>query len=828
MTPQIPNYEIKRVLGEGGMAVVYLAEHLLLHQEVAIKVLNKEYCYNLNIKKRFLDEGRKLARLQHENIVRVINLIEQEDMVAIVMEKIEGVTLKELLESYGKLELNEIANFLKQMTNALGYVHDQGYVHRDIKPSNFMITNEGKVKLLDFGIAKDMRGNMEYTVTGTNQQMGTLLYMSPEQVNEVKLVDKQTDIYSLGVVLWQLVSGKKPYSGMTLSKHQIEIKIVNEPLSPTNSILDGVISKATAKQTENRYLTCAQLWGDMERIFIKEKIILDNETTVIENRGKKEKEKRPFNWMLLLFVLIIVSCVGFIIWKKAIFFPEEEIQELSSFPTIETVPVFSVFQRDALSGGTISSDGGSEILEKGIVWSTNQNPDISLSTKTNEGGNSSNFNSKISNLLPGTRYYLRAYATNSVGTKYGQEQTFVTEREVMVNLPQLTTRYISSIKQREAMSGGAISFDGGSEILEKGIVWSKNREPNISMSTKTNEGGNSSNYISKLTNLSPNTRYYVRAYATNSSGTEYGQEQTFMTEKEAVVSLPQLTTRYISSITQREAMSGGAISFDGGSAILAKGIVWSKNREPNIFMSTKTNEGGNSSNYISKLTNLTPDTRYYLRAYATNSVGTEYGQEQTFMTEKEAVVFSGSGSIGSQVWQTKNLNVDRFRNGDPIPEAKTKEAWVAAGENRKPAWCYYENNASNGSIYGKIYNCYAATDSRGICPSGWHLPSDKEWTALTNYLGKNVAGGKMKSIGNIYWQATNEGATNESGFFALPGGYRDNNGSFYSIRYEAFFWSATVVGGSSAWSRTLYSGTSFVAATTANKSSGASVRCLRD
>ena len=86
MTPQIPNYEIKRVLGEGGMAVVYLAEHRLLHQEVAIKVLNKEYCYNLNIKKRFLDEGRKLARLQHENIVRVINLIEQEDTVAIVME----------------------------------------------------------------------------------------------------------------------------------------------------------------------------------------------------------------------------------------------------------------------------------------------------------------------------------------------------------------------------------------------------------------------------------------------------------------------------------------------------------------------------------------------------------------------------------------------------------------------------------------------------------------------------------------------------------------------------------------------------------------------
>jgi uncharacterized protein (TIGR02145 family) len=726
MTPQIPNYEIKRVLGEGGMAVVYLAEHRLLHQEVAIKVLNKEYCYNLNIKKRFLDEGRKLSRLQHENIVRVINLIEQEDTVAIVMEKIEGVTLKELLESYGKLEINEIANFLKQMTNALGYVHDQGYVHRDIKPSNFMITNEGKVKLLDFGIAKDMRGNMEYTITGTNQQMGTLLYMSPEQVNEVKLVDKQTDIYSLGVVIWQLVSGKKPYSGMTLSKHQIEIKIVNEPLSPTNSILDGVISKATAKQTENRYLTCAQLWGDMERIFIKEKIILDNETTVIENRGKKEKEKRPFNWMLLLFVLIIVSCVGFIIWKKAIFFPENEKQELSSIPTIETDPVFSVFQRDALSGGTISSDGGSEILEKGLVWSTNQNPDISLSTKTNEGGNSSNFNSTISNLLPDTRYYVRAYATNSVGTEYGQEQTFVTEREAVLNLPQLTTRYISSITQREAMSGGTIVSDGGSEIL-------------------------------------------------------------------------------------------------------AKGIVWSKNREPNISMSTKTNEGGSTLSFISKISNLTPDTRYYVRAYATNSAGTEYGQEQTFMTEKEAVVFSGPVSIGSQIWQTKNLNVDRFRNGDPIPEAKTKEDWDAAGEGGEPAGCYYENNSSNGIIYGKLYNWYASTDSRGICPPGWHLPSDKECTTLTIYLGgKYVAGGKMKSTGTAYWNSPNTDATNESGFSALPGGWRHSDGSFY-IREHANFWSAT---GYASQGVAIYRDLDYLSSNVGrfnlSKSVGASVRCLRD
>jgi uncharacterized protein (TIGR02145 family) len=380
------------------------------------------------------------------------------------------------------------------------------------------------------------------------------------------------------------------------------------------------------------------------------------------------------------------------------------------------------------------------------------------------------------------------------------------------------------------MSGGAISFDGGSEILEKGIVWSKNREPNISMSTKTNEGGNSSNYISKLTNLTPDTRYYVRAYATNSVGTEYGQEQTFVTEREAVLNLPQLTTRYISSITQREAMTGGTIVSDGGSEILAKGVVWSRNREPNLFLSTKTNEGGGTSSFISNLTNLAADTRYYVRAYATNDAGTEYGQEQTFMTEKEAVFFSGYVTIGTQVWQTKNLNVDRFRNGDPIPEARTKDAWKEAGERGEPAWCYYENNASNGIIYGKLYNWYAATDSRRICPPGWHLPSDKEWTALTNYLGgENVAGGKMKSAGTAYWNSPNTGATNESGFSVLPGGYRDRNGSFNYIRTSAFFWSATESGDLNlAWSRFLYNKIGGVDRFYGKKSFGASVRCFRD
>jgi uncharacterized protein (TIGR02145 family) len=210
-------------------------------------------------------------------------------------------------------------------------------------------------------------------------------------------------------------------------------------------------------------------------------------------------------------------------------------------------------------------------------------------------------------------------------------------------------------------------------------------------------------------------------------------------------------------------------------------------------------------------------------------VGTEYGQEQTFLTEKEAVVFSGSVSIGSQVWQTKNLNVDRFRNGDLIPEARTKEAWKEAGERGEPAWCYYENNASNGIIYGKLYNWHAVKDARRICALGWHIPSDREWTTLTDYLGgEDLEGYKMKATGTAYWQTPNNGATNESGFSALPGGYRDSFDSFSKIRLTAFFWSATENDIAFAWNRYLDNSIGNVNKGSNFKSVGASVRCLRD
>ena len=256
----IGNYTFQKKLGEGGMATVYLADHNTLNQSVAVKLLNKEFVGNENIRKRFLSEGKSLFKMSHPNIIKVTDLIDQEDQVAIVMEYLDGETLKEYIERKGKLTEDELKGLVGQMLDALAYVHDQGLVHRDIKPSNFMLSKKGAIKLLDFGIAKNTdKSSSDYTQTGTLQSMGTPMYMSPEQVKSTKDVTGQSDIYSLGVVLWQMVTGIKPYDTNTTSSFELQTKIVNEPLSITNTKFDSIIQKATAKTLEDRYKNCGEM-----------------------------------------------------------------------------------------------------------------------------------------------------------------------------------------------------------------------------------------------------------------------------------------------------------------------------------------------------------------------------------------------------------------------------------------------------------------------------------------------------------------------------------------------------------------------------------------
>lgn len=187
---------------------------------------------------------------------------------------------------------------------------------------------------------------------------------------------------------------------------------------------------------------------------------------------------------------------------------------------------------------------------------------------------------------------------------------------------------------------------------------------------------------------------------------------------------------------------------------------------------------------------------------------------------------SNEVTIGKQVWMTKNLDVDKFRNGDVIPEAKTEGEWKAYGAAGEAAWCYYDNDSKNGEKYGKIYNWYAVNDPRGLAPKGWHVPSHEEWDTLTDFLGGlGKAGAKMKSKNDWF----NDGnGTNSSRFSGLPGGGRDLNGMFLSDGEHGSWWSSSEYDTDNAWCRGLSYLYGEMFKGDNSKESGCSVRCLRD
>ena len=195
-------------------------------------------------------------------------------------------------------------------------------------------------------------------------------------------------------------------------------------------------------------------------------------------------------------------------------------------------------------------------------------------------------------------------------------------------------------------------------------------------------------------------------------------------------------------------------------------------------------------------------------------------------------IMANEVQIGNQIWMTKNLNVSRYRNGDPIPQVTNPTQWANLTTG---AWCYYNNNPANGSIYGKLYNWYAVNDPRGLAPVGWHIPTDAEWTALTTFLGfTDVAGGKMKATGTLeagtgLWKSPNASATNSSIFSALPGGYIADNGSgsFLIDRY-GYWWSITEFGSLRAIARILNYTNGSITTLEFFKDNGFSVRCIKD
>jgi len=263
MIKTLQNYRILSQIGEGGMGIVYLGEHISLKRKVAIKALHPNFSGNNTIRQRFINEGITLSNLNHPNIVILYDFIEQSDGLYLVMEYVEGNTLDNLLETRKEpVKEEEFIPIFKKILNAFQYAHSRGIIHRDIKPSNILLNQYLEPKILDFGIAKIVESNVKITSTG--MRLGSILYMSPEQVLG-KEIDIRTDIYSLGITLFEVLTGRTPYDVTTNSEYEIQTKIVMEDLKPAklfNPLLSErinlIIHKATAKEPTARFQNCEE------------------------------------------------------------------------------------------------------------------------------------------------------------------------------------------------------------------------------------------------------------------------------------------------------------------------------------------------------------------------------------------------------------------------------------------------------------------------------------------------------------------------------------------------------------------------------------------
>jgi len=304
---------------------------------------------------------------------------------------------------------------------------------------------------------------------------------------------------------------------------------------------------------------------------------------------------------------------------------------------------------------------------------------------------------------------------------------------------------------------------------------------------------------------------------------------------------PLVTTTAVTSITLTGATTGGNVTSDGGASVTARGVAYGTAQNPTSANSTTSN-GTGTGVFTSTLSGLTSSTLYYVRAYATNSIGTAYGNQVSFTTLAPPFTCGTSTvsdvdnnvyntvQIGTQCWTQSNLKVSKYRNGDNIPTGLSNSAWQ---NTTSGAYAIYNNDPVNDGLYGKLYNHYAVTDSRGLCPTGWHVPSDAEWTTLENQLGgSSVAGGALKSTAMQPtpggWNSPNTGATNSSGFTALPGGLRYFFGGFTNMPSDGYWWSSSVSSGSYAWDRDLYNGYSTINRSYYSRTYGFSVRCCRD
>ena len=480
----------------------------------------------------------------------------------------------------------------------------------------------------------------------------------------------------------------------------------------------------------------------------------------------------------------------------------EELEGYHTPPTVMTTGVSDVAHTTAILNGSVVYIGGAPVAARGFCYDTVMHPTME-SASVSCGSGPGSFTTNLLNLKSSTTYFVRAYATNMWGTNYGEEKSFTTLTEYA---PSVEILPASDISFTSFVCSGDVTDSGTYAVTARGFCWATTPDP-VMTGEHLHVGSGAGAFSAVLDNMQPETTFYVRAYAMNSVGVTYSTPITVST---LTPTIPTVSTDTVNGYNE----CTGTVLADGNAPVTQRGFCYDTLPNPTLENGVVVATDGGMGEFTATLTGLPIGKLYFVRAFATNAKGTAYGNQIHFLagcdtktlTDYDGNVYN-TVTIGTQCWMKENLKTTHYSDGWPI-EWRNWE-W----SNEVPYYYYPNQNIDNVAEYGLLYNWPAvmrnspATDSlpsgvQGICPPGWHVPSDAEWTAMTNYVTNHPEYHCNGSIGKAFadsigWQNSNISCSpgndlftnNSTGFSARPAGTTESD--YRELGKRAWFWSAS-------------------------------------
>ena len=515
----------------------------------------------------------------------------------------------------------------------------------------------------------------------------------------------------------------------------------------------------------------------------------------------------------------------------------DELEGHHTPPTVMTTGVADVAYLSATVNGSVVYIGGAPVAAKGFCYDTVMHPTVE-SNMVNCGSGSGSFSTNLLNLKSSTTYFVRAYATNMWGTNYGEELSFTT---LVEHAPSVEILPATEISYTSFVCNGDVTDSGTYSVTARGFCWSTEPDP-VMTGEHLHVGNGAGAFSALLADMQPETTFYVRAYAVNAAGVTYSTPITVSTLSPTI---PTVSTDTVNGYNE----CTGTVLADGNAPVMQRGFCYDTLPSPTLENGVVLADGSGLGEFTATLTGLPVGKLYFVRAFATNAKGTAYGNQIHFhasscdtktLTDYDGNVYN-TVAIGTQCWMKENLKTTHYSDGWPI-DYRLEGSF----DDGVPYYRYPNNDINNVGKYGLLYNWAAVTQTlpsgvQGVCPLGWHVPSDAEWTQLkvfvtyqnqylcnnnTNYIAKSLAAttdwvenSNECSIGNDL------ASNNATGFSALPAGKSYSESDGYGA--AAFFWTSSW----GYWNPRYYALYVDNANLTANDTRSAvcfSVRCLRD